>query len=108
MTISGILIGRFYFFLVQKDMDVINQERKSSMVENTSIDNQLITKFKINLTSVLTSNPDFKNDLSKSISIETLSTFSFPLYQENLPLFVKDTILLFLDHSNHLIRLSVA
>lgn len=46
MTISGVLIGKFYFFLIQKDMDVVNQERKSSMVDAISIENQSITKFK--------------------------------------------------------------
>jgi hypothetical protein len=91
MTISGLLTGRFYLFLLKNDLD---QDR--------------IEPFQRNLIQVLNQNPEFKNDESKSISIKTLSEFPFPIYQENLPIFVKDTVLLYLDHCNPLIRQSVA
>ena len=67
-----------------------------------------IEPFQRLLIQVLNTTPEFKNDEAKSISIETLSEFPFPLYQENLPNFVKDTVLLYLDHANPIIRHSVA
>lgn len=91
MTISGLLTSRFYLFLQKKEVQM-----------------ELIEPFQKQLIQVLNTTVEFKSDEAKSISIETLSEFPFPLYRENLPIFVKDTVLLYLDHDNPIIRHSVA
>ena len=88
-TISFVLAGKIYPFFYKENLDkvVISRFQQSLILE--------------------TANIDLNSNEAKGLAIQTLSNFNFDAY-DSLALFVKDTVLPYLDNSNSMIRKAAA
>ena len=91
LTISTVLTGKVYPFIHKENLDKM-----------------IITKFQQSLNQEANSQIDFKTNEAKGISIQTLSIFPFDFYSDSLAIFVKDSVLPYLDTPNPMIRKAAA